>query len=309
MGGVLRSNRVLLALAAGTALALAGLAVAAGSVSVALTSTGPQPETVTATLGDSVTFVNGEPGNVVVSSERAGFTSPPLASGGAYTHVLTRSGRYAFVQGGAKLYRGTLVVERAGAVTLRASSTTLRYGATVTLSGQAAPVGFPVTIQSRPAGERDWADAASATPEADGRFAAAIRPSRGGQYRAVLFGGELVSDRVSVVLQPRMLLKALTRRAKTATPIRFTVRLAPSTGATGVELVVYERRSRSWKRVASSRVGANGTATLRWAVDEGRTLLRARVSRKLVAKGFAPSMSNQIAVVGVGADPRSGRRG
>ena len=67
---------------------------------VTLTPTGPQPPRVTAAIGDTVTFVNGDTVPHVVVVRRDGLTTPTIPSGQTYAHVLTTSGNLAYRQEG-----------------------------------------------------------------------------------------------------------------------------------------------------------------------------------------------------------------
>jgi hypothetical protein len=286
------------------ALALAGF-VLAGGWEVALTDDGPDPATVSAALGDTVTFVNEGSLTYTIVASRSGLTPPPLAPDASLEYVLTHAGRIAYRQRGPDArFRGEILVKRVGEVTLalRDRRASVRFGAQVALVGRTSLPAFPVVIQSKQAGERRWNDLVTATPTPNRRFSVTVRPPKTTQYRASVLSGELLSQPVAVDVMPILTMRAAKRAVPAGTRIVFTVRVSPGYAAKSVTLMRYDRDRGRWER-ETTRTLRNGKAAIVWPVRQGRSSLRAWVKRGDLNPGFAESYSNQIRVTGVGETP------
>jgi plastocyanin len=303
-----RRLRLALTGAALAALALAGL-VLGGGVAVALTDAGPEPSTVTAALGDTVTFANQGAVPYTVEATGKGLTSPTLAPGESFAYVLTHSGRISYRQRGPKEgFRGEIVVQRVGQVTLglRGQQSPIRFGARVTLDGLTSLPSFPVVIQSKQAGEREWSDLVARKPAPDGRFSANVLPLRNVEYRASVLSEELLSEPVSVDVKPIATLRAAKSAVPTGKRITLIVRVRPAQAAKSVSLMRYDRDRARWRREAR-RPLTGGKAVFLWPAEQGRTILRAWLKRSDLKPGFAESYSSQIRVTGSGKAPEKQR--
>jgi hypothetical protein len=304
-------RRLRLALTGSTlaALGLAGF-VLGGGWAVALTDDGPEPSTVTAALGDTVTFANeGSVPYTVVASGKD-LTTPTLAPEESFAYVLTQSGRLSYRQRGAKEgFRGEIVVQRVGKVTLelREQQASIRFGARVTLGGRTSLPSFPVVIQSKQAGERGWRELVAKTPAADGRFSARVLPPKNVQYRASVLSEELLSESVSVGVKPITTLGAAKSAVPTGKRITLIVRVRPAHAAKSVSLMRYDRDGARWRREAR-RPLTGGKAVFLWPAEKGRSILRAWLKRGDLKPGFAESYSTQIRITGVGESPGKRQR-
>jgi hypothetical protein len=287
-----------------TTLVLAGFGLG-GGWTVALTDAGPKPFTVTAALGDTVTFVNEGSDPYTVVASRTGLTTPPLAPDDSFAYVLTASGRLSYRQRGPeKSFRGEIVVQRVGEVTLelRKQRGSVPFGARVTLVGRTSLPSFPVVIQAKHAGERRWSDLLTTTPTADRRFAARVAPPRNVQYRASVLSGELLSQPVSVDVTPITTLRAAKSAVPTGTRVLLTVRVHPAHAASSVTLMRYDRDRARWQREVT-RTLTDGKAMFLWPAEKGRSIVRASLTRRDLSPGFAQSYSPPIRVTGVGEAP------
>jgi hypothetical protein len=296
---------VLLGLALGL-LGLAGYAFAA-SFTVTLTAGGPQPQTFSATLGDTVTFVNGDSATHTIVDRASGLQSPALAPGQSYVYVLTTSGKLTYQQEGKPQGNGEIVIARTGSVTLKASKRSIAYRSSSILSGISSFPTFPVKIEQRKKGENRWSDLATVTPEPDGSFTLAINPIQSTQYRADVFGGELLSPAVAVDVRPILTLVAKRRRAPGGSLLTLTSRMVPAEAATSIDLTRYDSKRQRWRRLLT-RSTSTGNVIFRWRVEYGRSMLRASIAKRGIASGFAETSSRSVLVVGTGTPPTKHRR-
>jgi stage II sporulation protein D len=166
---------------------------------------------------------------------------------------------------------------RIGVLQLASPAKPLVYGAAGRLTGIARGVGRPVLEQQTSAG---WRTIASVKPQADGTFAATVRPIATGQYRLNTGSARTAVTRVSVA--PRIALKPVTDPME----LRGTVR--PVLRGVAVEI---QRLSRgSWQTVGQATVDAQGEFLAALHVPPGT--YRARVGapgRGLVA-GTSPAL-------------------
>jgi hypothetical protein len=289
-------------------LGLAGYAFAA-SFSVTLTSGGPQPGIFTAALGDTVTFVNGDYLTHTVVDRSIGLQSPPLGPGQSWAYVLTTSGRHTYGQEGKPTGFGQIVVERTGTVTLKASRRSLAYGSGTVLNGTSSLPTFPVKIEQRAKGETQWNHLATVTPTPEGAFTLAIQPQTGAAYRAAVFDGELLSPSVDVDVRPVLTLAAKRRTGPGGSLLTLTARIAPEDAARSMELMRFDSQRQDWKRVQTRGVSSVGRVTFRWRIEYGRSLLRASVVKKGLARGYSEASSRPVLVKGTGTPPPKRRKG
>jgi hypothetical protein len=288
-------------------LGLAGYAFAA-SWTVTLTASGPQPKTFSATLGDTVTFVNSDSATHTIVDRASGLQSPALAPGQSYLYVLTTSGKLTYQQEGKPQGSGEIVIARTGSVTLKASKRSIAYRSSSILSGTSSFPTFPVKIEQRKKGENRWSDLATVTPAPEGSFTLAVNPEQSTQYRADVFSGELLSTAVAVDVRPILTLAAKRRKAPAGSLLTLSSRVVPAEAATSIELTRYDRKRQRWRRVLA-RSTSTGTVTFRWRVEYGRSMLRATVVKRGLASGFAGTSSRSVLVIGTGTPPsKHGRR-
>ena len=148
-----------------------------------------------------MTFVNATPDSRVLTSTFEGFGTTTIPAGASHQYVAVVPGIIAYRFGTARTDRGTLVVQRQGSLTLAAGLRTVTFGQALTLSGRAAPAGFPVSIEERLRDGSGWKEVTTVMPDGRRRHSAKVRPALGAQYRASLFNGVIRSPRVSVTVK------------------------------------------------------------------------------------------------------------
>lgn len=314
--------------AAGAAVAalaaiLAGVALAADT-KVSLTATGPQPQTLTVSVGDSVTFTNTDNVNHSIvtkspaGSAPGGFVSPVIHPGETYSVGLNNPGTISYAETGFGHQKGSgkIVVGVSGALTIATAQKAIVYGASITISGKSPVAGTNVSIDARGKGQKGgggngggkggWTTVATVPAGSDGSFTATLTPTATATYRAQLGSGQVTSATVSVSVAPQLLLHATTKRVVHAGKLVTLVgKIVPANGAQSLELMAYNKSKRNWTRVSTRSVSAAGTATFRFAVPYGLTPLRLSVSRSdQVLPGLLKTMSAQSLVVrGTGTPP------
>jgi plastocyanin len=293
-----------------SALAFAGYALAA-SVSITIGASGPQPAATSVSLGDTLTFTNGDKIAHIVASKRLGWTAPAMAPGGTYTYVATVSGSWGYEvsdTAGKNRTSGTFKVAKVGTVSLVASAGVVDYGKSVVLRGKTSLPTFPVLVEENIGKGWEEIDADDITPAADGSFSVAVRPEQRTQYRANVLDGELLSSPPTVLVKPRLTMRASARKVATGKEIKFTAKLVPARAAKQLELQRYDKAQRTWHRLGTGKVSAAGTFVISVAIPEGRSVIRVAVPHRSSGKDFAASVSKWIPVVGVGAEPKKAAR-
>jgi plastocyanin len=281
---------------------LAGYAIAANYV-VSLTSGGPSPSTLTATLGDTVTFINNDSATHTVVDKGVGLKSPALAPGQSYPYVLTTSGRLSYRQEGKPAGNGVITVAKAGSVTLTASKGSIAYhSSSIALSGISSFPTAAVKIEQRTAADKKWVETTKLTPAADGSFSYTVTPETSTQFRANVFSGELLSKAVEVGVRPIITLTARRQRVPGGSFLLLRSRVVPADAATSIELIRYDSRRQEWHRV-TTRGTKTGSVVFRWQVEFGRSALRAVVSKRALAKGYAAATTKTVVVIGTGKPP------
>jgi plastocyanin len=278
------------------AAAFAGLGFAA-STTVSLTAAGPQPPTVTVEWGDTVDFTNADTVAHTVVIPRFQLTSPAIAPGSSFQHVFTaRSGNYSFRQTGGTRYTGTVTVRVSGTITLVAARPTVKYGQSVTISGRSTQQNSPVTVKRKPFGSTgDWVTLATLPPPAGGTFSIRVKPTTTTQYQAFAAGDQVRSRRITVSVAPRITIK----RPRTKNGFVTVVgRIFPAAAAKRAILERSVPPRRSWRGVAETKVGKNGSVTLRWRLEPGRSRLRIALRRRDVSLGYEAAASSWVLVSG-----------
>jgi hypothetical protein len=213
----------------------------------------------------------------------------------------------------AVLRRSRLEVNVAGTtprVTGREPVRTVRFGQTIAVAGRlvdadgGALAGVEVEVRDS---HRQTIGAVRTGP--DGRFATAVRPSRGGALHVGVDGGEeglvpvQLRPAARIDLLPRLGIRASRRSVRAGGgPVIFDVSLQPSPGVVGVHAknVILEWRDPvrgTWRPMINGRVGPSGRARFSWAFNAGGFTVPVRV--RLPAEPAwptGPAVSRAIAV-------------
>jgi plastocyanin len=279
------------------ALAPAGYALAAG-VTIGLGPSGPQPAAITVNWGDTVTFVNKDSSPHVVSSRTANFTSPTLNPGQSYEHIFNGTARkYSYDQGPGRSLNGTVDVRLSGTLSLAASRRTVVFGRPIHLSGTSSLGETPVDIQAREANQ--WKVVATLTPATDGTFRGDLVATIGNKYRAATAANQLHSGQVRVNVAPALAVRASASHLRSGSRLVVRATVKPGNSATFASLMLFNAKRFRWQTVATRPIAA-GVAVFRWTVPRGRSLLRVSLSGRSTIRGFSPTMSKSILIIGAG---------
>lgn len=203
-----------------------------------------EPKTLTALIGDTVTWRNSDTAAHDVEADDDSFDSGRLASGQTFSHTFTRGGRYPYVCSIHRTMNG--VVEVFG-LALSGPPRPVPYGGRATLAGLAAAGTRRVAIERR-AGRGRWRPVRSVAAGADGRFRAVVSPRTSSAYRAV--AGGRASRAVRVFVSAR--LQAEARRLTGGVSVRAVAHPAQPGAPAALERYVRERFD--WIPIARSRL-------------------------------------------------------
>jgi plastocyanin len=200
-------RKLILALAAVTALAVAGPAGAATKTINIFGSTF-SPKTTTITQGDTVTWLNKDIANHQVLADKGQFVSPILKHNQTYSFMFNAAGTYTYKDElNPKRLTGTITVKGLPpTLTLVASSQYVVFGDKVTLSGVVSnhKGGEQVTIYYQPYPQPNLIQRATVLTAADGSYSLIIAPQIATSYQATWNGA--YATPTSVQVQPKLTL-------------------------------------------------------------------------------------------------------
>jgi plastocyanin len=199
-------RKLILALAAVTALAIAGPAGAA-TKTINIYGSTFSPKTATITEGDTVTWVNKDNANHQILADKGQFVSPILRPKQTYSFTFNAAGTYTYKDELNTKLAGTITVRGLPpTLTLAASSQYVVYGDKVTLSGVVSNHrgGEPVTIYYQPYPQPNLIQRATVLTAADGSFSFIVEPQIATSYQAAWKGA--YATPTSVQVQPKLTL-------------------------------------------------------------------------------------------------------
>jgi plastocyanin len=200
-------RKLILALAAVTALAVAGPAGAATTKTVNIFGSGFSPKTTTITQGDTVTWVNRDNTNHQLLADKAQFVSAILKPKQSFSFTFNAAGTYTYKDELNPTLRGTVTVKGLPpTLTLAATSQFIVYGDKVTLSGVVSnhKGGETVTIFYQPYPQPNFIQRATLLTAADGSFSFIVAPQILTTYQASWKGAFATPTTVQV--QPKLTL-------------------------------------------------------------------------------------------------------
>jgi hypothetical protein len=195
-------------------------------------------------------------------------------------------------------------VRASGTVSLTAQPRSVLYGRSVTLAGVSSIPSTPVLIEQRLRGARDWTQIGTVRSAEDGTFSTVAKLTIGANVRASVASGQVRSKVVHVRVRPRLAIASQARRTVANRRIDVLARITPANASKRLYLLSCSVRSGAWRRAASKRPGAGGSATFKWKAQAGRTLLRVAVTNDDLLQGYSPTASGAISVTAKGALPR-----
>jgi plastocyanin len=221
------------------------------------------PGTVTAVVGDEVTWRNSDLEEHDVRAADGSFESGRLGRFGGFTVRFDGARTVPYLCSIHPFMRGQIDVV---AAVLRGPSGAALDGESVRLEGRAAP-GATVTLERL---EGTWHGVANAVAGSDGAFGFTVVAAAGAAYRAVTDAG--ASAPVALAVTARLDARIAVRGA------RVSVRTVPAQPGLVAVLQRYSRERYMWRRVAHARVDRRGRADFR---VRARGRFRVVLSRRL----------------------------
>ena len=198
-------RKLILVLAALTALVGAGPAGAATTKTVNIFGSAFSPKSVTITEGDTITWVNKDNTNHQLLADKGQFVSAILRPKQSFSFSFNAAGTYTYKDELHPTVRGTIVVKGAPpTLTLAVSSQYVVFGDTVTLSGviSSHKGGEQVTIYYQPYPQPNLIQRTTVLTAADGSYSFIVMPQIATNYQATWKGA--FATPTSVQVQPRL---------------------------------------------------------------------------------------------------------
>src|SRR3954454_17201560 len=199
-------RKLILALAAVTALAVAGPAGAA-TKTINIFGSGFSPKTATITQGDAVTWVNKDNADHQILGDKAQFVSAILKPKQSFSFTFNAAGTYGYKDELHTTLKGTITVKGLPpTLTLVATSQFVVYGDKVTLSVVVSnhKGGESVTIYYQPYPQANLIQRATVLTAADGSFSFIVAPQILTTYQVTWKGAYATPTTVQV--QPKLTL-------------------------------------------------------------------------------------------------------
>ena len=193
-------RKLILALAAVTALAIAGPAGAA-TKGVNIYASGFSPKSVTITEGDTVTWTNRDSATHQVLGDKGQFVSAILKKGQSFSFTFKAAGTYTYKDELHPKLTGTVTVKGLPpSLTLAASAPIITYGTQVTLSGVVSShkAGESVTIYYQPYPQPNPIQRAVVLTTDGGNFSFIVAPQVLTNYQAAWKGAYATPTTVQV---------------------------------------------------------------------------------------------------------------
>jgi plastocyanin len=200
-------RKLILALAAVTALAVAGPAGAATTKTVNIFGSTFSPKNATIIEGDTITWVNRDNANHQILADKGQFVSAILRPKQTFSFTFNAAGTYTYKDELHPTLKGTISVKGAPpTLTLAASSQYIVYGDKVTLSGAVSShkAGESVTIYYQPYPQPNLIQRVTLLTSADGSFSFIVQPQIATSYQASWKGA--YATPTSVQVQPKVTL-------------------------------------------------------------------------------------------------------
>lgn len=274
-------RKLILALAAVTALAVAGPAGAA-TKTIAIYGSTFSPKSATITEGDTVTWVNRDNANHQILADKGQFVSAILRPKQTFSFTFNAAGTYTYKDELNRKLAGTIKVNGLPpTLTFAASSQYVIYGDKVTLSGIVSnhKGGEQVTIYYQPYPQPNLIERATVLTAADGSFSYIVSPQIATSYQASWKGA--YATPTSVQVQPKL---SLGRNNGWIIHAAAGVSLA----GRGVQLQRLNRITGQW--VTLRKVVLNSKSSARVLLDpklpKGLNYLRVTMSVNQAGAGF-----------------------
>jgi plastocyanin len=193
-------RKLILTLAAVTALAIAGPAGAA-TKGINIYSSGFSPKSVTITEGDTVLWVNRDAATHQILADKGQFVSPILKKSQSFSYTFKAAGTYTYKDELHPKLAGTITVKGLPpSLTLAASAPIVTYGTQVTLTGVVSnhKAGESVTIYYQPYPQPNPIQRATLLTADGGTFSFIVAPQVLTNYQAAWKGAYATPTTVQV---------------------------------------------------------------------------------------------------------------
>ena len=193
-------RKLILALAAVTALSIAGPAGAA-TKGINIYASGFSPKSVTITEGDTVTWTNRDSASHQILADKGQFVSPILKRNQSFSYTFKAAGTYTYKDELHPKLAGTVTVKGLPpSLTLAVSAPIVTYGTQVTLSGVVSShkAGESVTIYYQPYPQPNPIQRATVLTSDGGNFSFIVAPQVLTNYQAAWKGAYATPTSVQV---------------------------------------------------------------------------------------------------------------
>jgi plastocyanin len=280
-------KRLFLLPLAGFAAVLVVAAAGAATQTVQVTKNGFTPQSLTLSVGDTVTWHNADSATHQVVGNDGSFASPVLQPDQTYSHTFGSAGTFKYHDAFARTHVGTITVNGPPAsLTLSSASQTVVYGGGTTLSGTVSnqSANEPVTLTAQATG-KGIESIDSTQTSSNGSFSFSVSPTIGTTYQAHWRSAD--SSPVMVRVAPRIGLGHSGRL--------FIARVTSDLSYAGHYVWLQRHFGFGWRSIKRVFLGSNSRAvfTVR---THGRTMLRLFMPAGQAGAGYVAGLSRTVIV-------------
>jgi plastocyanin len=281
-------KRLFLLPLAGLAAVLVVAAAGAATQTVQITKNGFTPQSLTLSVGDTVTWHNADTADHQVVGNDGSFASPVLQPDQTYSHTFSSAGTFRYHDAFARTHVGTITVNGPPAsLTLSSASRTVVYGGDTTLSGTVSSqaANEPVTLTAQATGKGTQSIDSTQT-SSNGSFSFSVSPTIGTTYQAHWRSAD--SSPVSVQVAPRVGF-GLTGRL-------YIARVTSDLSYAGHYVWLQRHFGFGWRSIKRVYLGANSRAVFTVRTPRGHTMLRLFMPAGQAGAGYVAGLSRTIVV-------------
>jgi plastocyanin len=281
-------KRLLLLPLAAFAAVLLVAAAGAATQTVQITKNGFTPQSITLSVGDTVTWHNADSASHQVVANDGSFASPVLQPDQTYSHTFSSAGAFRYHDAFARTHAATITVNGpAATVTLSPASRTVVYGGDTTLTGTVSNQGTnePVTLTAQSVGKGVQSIDSTQT-SSNGSFSFTVSPTIGTTYQAHWRSAD--SSPVTVQVSPRV---GLGRSGRL-----YIARVTSDLSYSGHYVWLQRHYGFGWRSVKRVYLGANSRAVFTVRTPRGHTMLRLYLPAGQAGGGYVAGLSRTIVV-------------
>jgi plastocyanin len=283
-------KRILLVPLAAVAALLIAAVAGANTQTVQITSSGFTPRSVTAAVGDTVTWHNADTASHQIVANNGTFASPVLKSGDTWSHTFSAPARVAYHDvSNAKTTGSVIVNGPSPSVSLTSEADTVIYGRGTTLDGAttSATANQSVTLSSQPYGAATAsAQQKSTGTGADGSFSFDVSPSIQTTYVAHWNNTQSTPVTVNVAPQVGFGRSGRIYKAHVVSAINYK----------GHYVLLQRHRSLGWTTIKRVKLNSSNRASFLVRLPRGHSSLRLYLTSAQAGAGYVASHSRTISV-------------